>query len=52
MPSREKLLEVIAMQTEVASLGLDLDLSRLLDLVARRTLDLVEADGADRKSVV
>lgn len=46
MPSREKLLEVIAMQTEVASLGLDLDLSRLLDLVARRTLDLVEADGA------
>lgn len=46
MPSREKLLEVIAMQTEVAGLGLDLDLGRLLDLVAQRTLSLVDADGA------
>lgn len=46
MPSREKLLEVIAMQTEVAGLGLDLDFGHLLDLVARRTLALVDADGA------
>ena len=46
MPSREKLLEVIAMQTELAGLGLDLDLGRLLELVARRSLGLVEADGA------
>ncbi|CAM3978671.1 sensor domain-containing diguanylate cyclase [Roseateles saccharophilus] len=46
MPSREKLLEVIAMQTEVAGLGIDLDLGRLLDLVAKRTVGLMEADGA------
>ena len=46
MPSRDKLLEVIAMQTEVASMGLDLDLGGLLELVARRTLALVDADGA------
>lgn len=46
MPSREKLLEVIAIQTELAGLGLDLDLGRLLELVARRSLSLVEADGA------
>lgn len=46
MPSREKLLEVIAIQTELAGLGLDLDLGHLLELVARRSLGLVEADGA------
>ncbi|HEV6967269.1 MULTISPECIES: GGDEF domain-containing protein [Roseateles] len=46
MPSRDQLLEVIAIQTEVAGLGLDLDLGRLLHLVAQRTLHLVQADGA------
>ena len=46
MPSREKLLEVIAIQTEVAGMGLDLDLGRLMDLVVHRALGLVEADGA------
>lgn len=46
MPSQEKLLEVIAMQTEVAALGLELDLGALLDLVVRRTWSLVDADGA------
>lgn len=46
MPSRKKLLEVIAMQTEVAGLGIDLDLGQLLDLVAKRSLGLVDADGA------
>jgi GGDEF domain-containing protein len=45
MPSRKKLLEVIAMQTEVAGLGIDLDLGQLLDLVAKRSLGLVGADG-------
>lgn len=44
MPSREKLLEVIAIQTEVARLGLDL--GGLMDLVVQRTLGLVGADGA------
>ena len=43
MPSREKLLEVIAIQTEVARLGLDL--GGLLNLVVQRTLSLVGADG-------
>lgn len=43
MPSREKLLEVIAIQTEVARLGLDL--GGLMNLVVQRTLSLVGADG-------
>ncbi|MEO6278989.1 sensor domain-containing diguanylate cyclase [Roseateles sp.] len=43
MPSREKLLEVIAIQTEVARLGLDL--GGLMNLVVQRTLTLVGADG-------
>lgn len=46
MPSKQKLLEVIAMQTEVAALGLELDRGALLDLVVRRTWSLVDADGA------
>ncbi|MFX6258604.1 GGDEF domain-containing protein, partial [Acinetobacter baumannii] len=46
MPSQEKLLEVIAMQTEVAALGLELALGALLDWVVRRTWSLVDADGA------
>lgn len=46
MPSREKLLEVIAIQTELAGKGLDLDLGHLLELVARRCMGLVDADGA------
>ncbi|MFG6486437.1 diguanylate cyclase domain-containing protein [Roseateles sp. BYS78W] len=46
MPSREKLLEVIAIQTEVAGLGMDLDLAGLLNLVVQRALELVDADGA------
>lgn len=44
MPSRDKLLEVIAIQTEVARLGLDL--GGLMNLVVQRTLGLVGADGA------
>ncbi len=44
MPSNEKLLEVIAIQTEVARLGLDL--GGLMGLVVQRTLGLVGADGA------
>ena len=46
MPTRNKLLEVIALQTEVAGLGLDLDLGRLLDRVVKRTVNLADADGA------
>ena len=44
MPSREKLLEVIAIQTEVARQGLDL--GGVMNLVAHRTLGLVRAEGA------
>lgn len=44
MPSRDKLLEVIDIQTEVARLGLDL--GGLMNLVVQRTLGLVDADGA------
>ncbi|WP_457420408.1 diguanylate cyclase domain-containing protein [Roseateles sp. P5_E7] len=43
MPSREKLLELIAIQTEVARLGLDL--GGVMSLVVQRTLNLVGADG-------
>jgi hypothetical protein len=46
MATREKLLEVIALQTEVAGLGLDLDLGHLLDRVVKRTVRLADADGA------
>ncbi|KQY86258.1 sensor domain-containing diguanylate cyclase [Pelomonas sp. Root1444] len=46
MPTTGKLLEVIALQTEVAGLGLDLDLGSLLDRVVKRTVNLVDADGA------
>jgi diguanylate cyclase (GGDEF)-like protein len=46
VPSREKLLEVIAIQSEVAGMGMDLDLGGLLDLVVQRALSLVDADGA------
>lgn len=44
MPSREKLLEVIAIQTEVARQGLDL--GGVMNLVAHRTLGLVQGEGA------
>jgi diguanylate cyclase (GGDEF)-like protein len=44
VPSREKLLEVIAIQTEIARLGLDL--GGLMSLVVHRTLNLAGADGA------
>ncbi len=44
MPSREELLEVIAIQTEVARLGLDL--GGLMNLVVNRTLGLAGAEGA------
>ncbi|KQW46455.1 MULTISPECIES: sensor domain-containing diguanylate cyclase [unclassified Roseateles] len=44
MTTREKLLEVIAIQTEVARLGLDL--GGLMNLVVGRTLNLANADGA------
>lgn len=44
MPSRDKLLEVIAIQTEVARQGLDL--GGVMNLVSHRTLELVQAEGA------
>ncbi|RZL37977.1 MAG: GGDEF domain-containing protein [Rubrivivax sp.] len=43
VPSREKLLEVIAIQTEVARLGLDL--GGLMNVVVQRIPGLVGADG-------
>ncbi|MFN3305449.1 MAG: diguanylate cyclase domain-containing protein, partial [Roseateles sp.] len=43
VPTNEKLLEVISIQTEVARLGLDL--GGLMNLVVQRTLGLVGADG-------
>lgn len=42
--SREKLMEVIALQTEIAQFGLDLD--NVMGHVVERTLGLVDADGA------
>lgn len=44
MPSQDKLLEVIQLQTDVAELGLDL--GGVMNLVVQRTLALVSADGA------
>lgn len=45
MPSPEQLLQVIALQTEVVSQGLDLDLGPLLDLIVRRTRALLDVEG-------
>lgn len=44
MPSLNQLLEVIAIQTEIAKLGLDL--GGVMSLVVERTLPLIDADGA------
>jgi len=44
VPSQEKLLEVIRIQTEVAKLGADL--GEVMAQVVERTLGLVDADGA------
>lgn len=44
MPTDEKLLELIAVQTEVARLGWDL--GGLMQVIVQRTLGLVGADGA------
>lgn len=44
MPSTKQLMDVIAIQTEVAKRGLDL--GAVMDLVVERTLSLVDADGA------
>jgi diguanylate cyclase (GGDEF)-like protein len=44
MPSQQQLLDVIALQTEIAKLGLDL--SEVMDLVVERTPELINADGA------
>lgn len=44
MPSREKLLEIIRLQTDMAALGLDL--GGVMALVVDRALPLMGADGA------
>ena len=44
LPSKEKLLEVIGIQTDIARLGLDL--GGVMNLVVQRTLGLADADGA------
>lgn len=44
MPSKEQLLDIIAIQAEIARLGLDLTATMVL--VVERTLGLIEADGA------
>jgi len=44
MPSQKQLIEIIAIQTEIAKLGLDL--GEVMALVVDRTLPLVGADGA------
>ena len=44
MPSREQLLHIIGIQSEIAKLGLDL--GGVMQYVAEETLSLVEADGA------
>ncbi|GAA4502069.1 sensor domain-containing diguanylate cyclase [Pseudaeromonas paramecii] len=43
-PTRQQLLEVISLQTDIAKLGLDL--SGVMNLVVERALPLVNADGA------
>lgn len=44
LPSKQKLLEVIGIQTDIARLGLDL--SGVMNLVAQKTLHLVDAGGS------
>jgi len=44
MPSHQKLIQVINIQSEIAQLGLDL--GRVMQFVVERTLSLVDADGA------
>ena len=44
MPSNQQLLEIIAIQTQIAQYGLDLGL--VMGLVVNRTLELLHADGA------
>lgn len=44
MPSRKQLLDIIAIQTEIAKLGLDL--GGTMALVVEQTLSLIDADGA------
>lgn len=44
MPSKEQLLDIIAIQAEIARLGLDL--TATMALLVERTLGLIEADGA------
>lgn len=44
MPTPKQLMDVIGIQTEIAKLGLDL--GQVMSLVARKTLELIEADGA------
>ena len=44
MPSKEQLLDIINIQTEIAKLGLDL--GGVMSLVVEKTLALVGADGA------
>ena len=44
MPSSDKLLEIIAIQTEIAKLGLDL--GGVMGLVVEKVLPLIGADGA------
>ena len=44
MPTREQLLQVINIQTEIAKLGLDL--GGVMQFIVEQTLSLLEADGA------
>lgn len=44
MPSREQLIQVIKIQTELAKLGLDL--GGVMQFIVEQTLDLISADGA------
>lgn len=44
MPSRKQLIDIIAIQTDIARLGLDL--GSVMALVVERTLPLIDADGA------
>ncbi len=44
MPSREQLIQVIQIQTELAKLGLDL--GGVMQFIVEQTLSLIDADGA------
>lgn len=44
LPSRDQLVAIIRIQTEIARQGLDL--AQIMSVVVQRSLDLIKAEGA------